>query len=138
MRRRILEFAARPAAGGAIEEHLAKLTAKMFDGSALTPVVAITLAELIERASRMLTGNHIILQNLVHRPFDELGPILTSLGRAGGAATARMTSQCLISASTREESGVQRIIIGFAEFLLHHKASAFASLPPSGGRVDPT
>jgi TIR domain-containing protein len=136
MRRRILEFAARPASGGAIEEHLANLIGEMFDGSALRPTAALSLAELIERASRMLTGNHIVLQNLVRRPFDELGPLLTNLGRSGGAATARMTAQCLISAAAHDGAGVQAIIVEFAEFLLHHKASALTSLPPKGIRFN--
>src|SRR5437763_309851 len=81
----------------------------------LGPDDAAGLSLLIERASRLLTSHNLILQNLVQRPGEQLGPLLGVLGRCAGAATARMTIQCLVAAAEQDPGGVARVVVMMIE-----------------------
>jgi AcrR family transcriptional regulator len=111
MSRRILRFAARRVPDRPAEPELLELVERLFDGTPLHPVTAGLLSQLIERTSRLLTGHSLMQQNLLMRPFEESGPLLAALGRCIGAATARMTIDCLVAAVEQQPAEVGGVLL---------------------------
>ena len=103
---RILKFAARETPGREADGELLAVVERLFDGKSLRPDDAGALSLLIERTSCLLTGHDLMLQNLAERPFEELGPVLTALGRCVGPATARMTIDCLLGLAEQHPAEV--------------------------------
>ena len=106
MSRRILRFAARRVPDRPAEPELLAVVKRLFDGTVLVQGNAGPLSQLIERTSRLLTGQSLVRQNLLKRPFEELGPLLVVLGRCLGAATARMTIDCLAAIAEQQPAEV--------------------------------
>ena len=106
MSRRILRFAARRVPDRPAEPELLAVVERLFDGSVLIRDDAGPLSQLVERTSRFLTGQSLVRQNLLKRPFEELRPLLVGLGRCVGAATARMTIDCLAAMAEQQPAGV--------------------------------
>jgi hypothetical protein len=106
MSRRILRFAARRVSDRPADPEFLEVVERLFDGTFLRRSDAGPLSQLIERTSRLLTGYSLMLQNLLKRPFEELGPLLATLGRCVGAATARMTIDCLVAAVEQQPAEV--------------------------------
>ena len=104
--RRILRFSARRVPDRPAEPELLEVVERLFDGTSLRQSDAGPLSQLIERTSRLLTGYSLILQNLLTRSVEELGPLLAALGRCIGAATARMTIDCLVAVVERRPAEV--------------------------------
>ena len=115
--RQILKFAARQTPDREADRELLAVVERLFDGKALRADEAGPLSLLIEQTSRLLTGDRLMLQNLVKRPFEELEPLLGSLGRCVGPATARMTIDCLAVAAELHPTEVGRIATEFIERL---------------------
>ena len=106
MSRRILRFAVRRVPDRPAEPELLEVVERLFDGTVLVQDDAGPLSQLIERTSRLLTGQSLVRQNLLKRPFEELGPLLVALGRCVGAATARMTIDCLAATAEQQPAEV--------------------------------
>ena len=106
MSRRILRFAARRVPDRPAEPELLEVVEQLFDGTSLDRGDAGPLSRLIERTSRLLTGQSLMRQSLLKRPFQERGPLLVALGRCIGAATARTAIDCLVAAADQQPAEV--------------------------------
>ena len=106
MSRRILRFAGGRVSDRPADPEFLEVVERLFDGTSLRRSDAGPLSQLIERTSRLLTGYSLMLQNVLKRPFEELGPLLATLGRCVGAATVRMTIDCLVAAVEQQPAEV--------------------------------